>query len=391
MKHGVKALVAALAFVAGLAFTGVTAQAEDKIADTIKIPQITTKAETGVTKNYSYTDMDTFSSDVSYSGIILPVKVSTPGYVVATVKECSIAETVSVGVYSDSVCTRPVESIAVAPLTIGTTGNIKRDMVFSKTGTYYIKFMSKNEFVEDNVKNYKNSFKINFKEYTSNEKEVKSGKTYPVYNKSDKAILLKFKATKNGKLVIKNEDKGNYSIVLANARKSNISSLVKCNKSNTYSSFFAVEKGKTYYLKLSKITAQNDINISNFKITFKTIADKSGAKKSKSKLAKLGKNTTGTITLSDKDDWYKVQIPKYQKGLLEFTYEGTGSVKITVYSPMGEKIGTCVNKGKKATYSITYDRGNNHSSGKVMNGTYYIKVTKSGRLTNGVYTFKWIK
>ncbi|MBR3646538.1 MAG: hypothetical protein IKN54_08960 [Lachnospiraceae bacterium] len=392
MKINAKKIIAAFAIIVGVSATAVTAHASEKVADTVSVTDISTKNDKVKTVSYQFDASDSFSdNDTAKSGMIIPIKIKSSGYAVFSVKELSIQKDIEVAVFNDQKCTSPLSGVSFDSLTTDMVGDTVWEGFFAKAGTYYIKLASNNTYTDETLDEFTNKFTISFKEYTADTRTVKSGNVYQIYNQNAKTVWFKYVAKKNGSLTISNLDKADYKVTLTNKKKKSLTSTVKVSSSQKYKTAFCVEKGNTYYLKVTNIKPKSGKIISDYKFSITEIKDKSGKKKKKAVVVKVGKYATGMMASGDKDDWYKVKIPKRQKGKLDFTFSGQGKVKITVYAPMGDKIGTCENTGKKASYKITYDRGFNNNSGKVMNGIYYIKVTKGTKTTNGVYKLRWAK
>lgn len=172
------------------------------------------------------------------------------------------------------------------------------------------------------------------------------------------------------------------AIQLCNSRKQPLEDEYNSylSKSDSWREYYGVKKG-IYYIK---VKGGNH----TLKYSFKPVKEVCGSTKAKASSLTRNKTRVGLLIAGEKgnkEEWYKVRLPKAQK--LKFTIDGrsNGYVAFEVIPASKRVILTgsyqsCWNKAKKI-----------ETTGALPAGTYYIKVYRSnGKSSNsGWYSIKW--
>lgn len=145
---------------------------------------------------------------------------------------------------------------------------------------------------------------------------------------------------------------------------------------------FGVKKGR-YFLKISAYSKQMGTGMLYLKNKFSALNNKSGSLKSSAKSLKQGAKEIKSLERAGelKANWYKFKISKAKKITATVSKKlAQGDLKVTVYDAKNKKVSVKTTK-KKESMTIT-------SKAKLKKGTYYIKVEKNGKSTNGYYGIK---
>lgn len=347
---------------------------------TVNVPTKYFGNEKELTQSYSYNNNTKLDVSDSECGLVIPVKISTPGTLKVKLNYTRLDKSLEADLYTDSACTNRVSGFFV----YGTQGDVmKEDYVsLTKAGTYYLKVNS--TYFSWSTEAFTNSFNLTVSEYTMSDKTIKSGQTINYYRQTSDKYWFKYKAAKTGSLTVKlNATYGSY-ITLNNSKKKAISDeeWVSSGYHNNQWTF-AVKKGTTYYISVSSIS-DNEINGITVKNT--AIKEKSGSSRKKAVTLKAKKTVKGTVLYGSKtSDWYKIKVNKKKK--VTFTLNGnvSGGIKFIVYNSKGKKIDTYNYIGNKALLSLTYGT----SYGKANAGTYYIRMVRKDKKSSGTYSLKW--
>lgn len=148
-------------------------------------------------------------------------------------------------------------------------------------------------------------------------------------------------------------------------------------------SYFSNETGTIIYgLKKGsyRIAAKADTDQGYSLCVIKTyITPKYRTKKTKAKLLKRFREQYDLYTVTEKASrWYRISVPKKRKkiSIEAETYMNSGKISFTVYKKGRKKPVRAVTLSGEKTKRFSF-KGNK--------GTYYIKVTKKGRQSNGSY------
>lgn len=209
------------------------------------------------------------------------------------------------------------------------------------------------------------------------------------YEITGMATLIKFKAAKDGYLKVSASMASTYYTDYVNgiwqlydsSRKKALSPQNAYNTSATdayyYTDCFGVKKGKTYYLA---VWANGGV-----KLTADFTATKAvGSKKTKAKSISKGKWAVGSVAAGTSSaQWYKFNLSSRQKLKVYLTPYMTGSLYMTLSGP-----GVYT---RTFTVSSSYwgKQYGTYTSGKVKNGTYYVKLQPVTKQSSGFYKLKW--
>lgn len=150
--------------------------------------------------------------------------------------------------------------------------------------------------------------------------------------------------------------------------------------------------GKTAPYGLSKGTYRFGIKIKKGQVAFidvdiRSVKCNSSTKKDKASVVKKGKYKEGIFTWTDnKAHWYKIQksSKKNVKRLTVYAGGAAGKVKFSIYKEGKVKpLKTIKIEGKNRIRDFVQYTSRNYILKD--NGTYYIKVTKANKKTNGAY------
>ena len=338
------------------------------------------------TLNVSYSYNQTNKLDDSHVGVVVPVTVSKAGVLEIEFGFTSLQKNMVAEIFTDEACTNRLSGSpslykSFQPGNTGETGYAG----VSNAGTYYLRLASNYYSYDTDV--FTNSVDLKICEWHSGDQTIKSGQTITNYNQSSvKYRDYKFKATKNGKIIISHNSNYGYNAQILNSKKKELSEEQWCADSvGRAECQFAVEKGKTYYIRIRPNDSGTTYH--KFKLVQKAVKENSGATKKKAVKIKAKKKVNGTIAAgSKKADWYKLSLSKKKTLTVTLSGEASSYLDITVYNSKGKKIGTQSLYGKntleaKVTNSTTY--------GKANKGTYYIKISRKNAKDSGVYQLSW--
>ncbi len=220
-----------------------------------------------------------------------------------------------------------------------------------------------------------------------------------------KANYIKFKSGFTGYITLKmsNASKAsNYTagyLTLCNSKKKPIGVTreywdTNHDASNYYTRTYGVKKGQTYYFK---VEAAAGVKI---KTAVKAVSKKYTSQK-KAKTLKAKTTVGGVIIANDKTaDWYKISVPANKRVKITVAAKTNGDddktgIKATLMKSNGKAFKTnaycyasVVTKSDWCKYlrKDQYGREYGISDKK---GTYYIKVERLNKSSNGYYTLKW--
>lgn len=157
---------------------------------------------------------------------------------------------------------------------------------------------------------------------------------------------------------------------------------------------FGVKKGVTYYLKVTDVYGYSKYNYKyGIKYSVSAATDRSLSKKSSAKLLKRKATSTATLFTANgktETDWYKFKVTSKRKTVISIDaseMRGSSDQKLTITTYKGStKIDTStLYPGQSGKITITYGT----TYGKANAGTYYVKVTKTAKLS-GKYRIKYV-
>lgn len=201
---------------------------------------------------------------------------------------------------------------------------------------------------------------------------------------------IKIKPKKDGYLKLKMKNASAVStntygkIYLYNGKKSKALSPVKVYDTNEidayyYTVCYGLKKNTQYYVA---VTSYVGVEIS---AEYKAVKDTSGTKKSKAKTIAKKKSAVGTIVAGTKSsDYYKFNVTSNQEINVKLKHFLTDDVILTVSGPGIKKSVFRVDGLQKWGYDFGVG-----SPGKVIPGTYYIKIQPATKTCSGYYNISW--
>ena len=253
-------------------------------------------------------------------------------------------------------------------------------MEYFDKGTYYIRLP-------------KGKYKLGLVEYPCQNLTVTNGTTTAGYCDYEHGCTYTFKAPGNGSITFSNvaleNTDGSMTAVLCNAKGKALTESSVFNQTQYNKISYAVKKGATYKLKVKALNV-NDTQYYSLQLKYTAIAEKSGSSKKKAVLVKFGNKVSGTVCAEDaksKADWYMIKNTKKQELLLNYSGNITsGNIILDVYDAKGKKLDSysVIANISDASDDILH---NGNKGTQMPAGTYYIRVTKSGKTASGSYSF----
>lgn len=213
------------------------------------------------------------------------------------------------------------------------------------------------------------------------------------------SLYYKIKPTKTGVINVTLKNYGSSSssgyITLYNgSKKVRSEKLYFSSSSDSYKVRFGVKKGNTYYLKMTDTYGNSKYNYKyGIKYSITAVTDRSISKKANAKT--LTRKATATSTLftangTTETDWYKFKVTSKRETVLSVdASQMRGSdqkLTITVYKGSTKVASTTLWAGSSNKYTVTYGS----TYGKANAGTYYVKITKTSKLS-GKYKIRYVK
>lgn len=263
-----------------------------------------------------------------------------------------------------------------------TTANRKRGTMFHyfQKGTYYLRFPE-------------NTYEAGLQLYPVRKITLKDGMSSAAYCDYSHENVYTFKAPKDGCIIATelslDDSPATISSVLCNSKGKAMTERGLFTQNRGCQVAYAVKKGTAYQLKIKPLNS-GETKCYRLTLKFKAVSEKSGTSKKKAVSVKLGNRVSGTVFAEDsvsKADWYKLKSEKKQELVLDFSgYITSGSMIFDVYDTRGNKLDS---------YSVLSNIGDPHEntlhngkgSTQMPAGTYYLKVTKAGKTTSGMYSF----
>ena len=236
----------------------------------------------------------------------------------------------------------------------------------------------------------------------ANNRTLKASSTFTIasaikgIDNKETALYYKIKPTKTGVITVTLKNYGSsdsygYITLYNSSKKVRSEKLRYSSTSSSYKVRFGVKKGVTYYLKATGIYGYSKENYKyGIKYSIKAATDRSLSKKSNAKTLKRGATATATLFTangSTETDWYKFKVTKARETVLK--------IDLTEMRGSDQKITITSYKGSKKIGSSTLYPGNSYDytikdilTGKASTGTYYIKLTKTKKLS-GKYKIKY--
>lgn len=331
------------------------------------------------------------------SNIVFPVVVTNSGLLVYDMEFLgTIVENgnISVAIYEDSQCQRPLNEKKTYPINLGAEQLMTDSIYIEKPQECYFQITVSDELL---IQEEWYCFNIRLQEYNSEDGVLQNKEAVYAYQNGEGAsIYYKVVAPKAGIFTINMDyNESSYDtarISLCNKEKKVLSDNCKMHITNSAKvekmketpkckNIFAVSKG-TYYLKLTNIKG-------TYKIQSQFLAIKESSGKTKNKAKKLsvgGKAVKGVILSTDKKtqyDWYKFRLEASDR--VRVGFKGSTSnkeeLRLEVIPPSSAKF------SKKAIlkFSGTDGNGSGKSGAQWPAGTYYLRINKTTAKGNGTY------
>lgn len=344
---------------------------EHVTAETVLIPHVLsdgTQKDISCEKNYHFTSdgKQLFRLDVPQNGAVkirLAAEKST--FVVAEVY--TDAEASGLPHYLKADCKTDLWS----------TGSM---MEYFAKGTYYLRFPE-------------NTYTAGIIEYPCQNITLKNGVSVAGYCDYEHSNSYTFKAPGNGYIMIgktgMEKTPGTMTTVLCNSKGKELTERSLFAMEQGYNASYAVKKGITYKIKIGALNV-NDTQYYRLNLKYAGVNEKSGSSKKKSVEVKFGNRVSGTIFAEDstsKADWYKINNITKQKLILSYSGNITsGSLIFDVYDAKGKKLDRLSIISNIEENKETFLH-NSKGGEEMPKGTYYVKVTKSGKTSTGIYSF----
>ena len=216
---------------------------------------------------------------------------------------------------------------------------------------------------------------------------------------AETALYYKVKPTKTGVMTVTLKNYGSsdsygYITLYNSSKKVRSEKLRYSSTSSSYKVRFGVKKGVTYYLKATGIYGYSKENYKyGIKYSITAATDRSLSKKSSAKTLKRGATPTSTLFVangSTATDWYKFKVTSKRKTVFKVDateMRGTDQkLTITLYKGSSKVDSTTLYAGSASEYTVTYGT----TYGKANAGTYYVKITKTSKLS-GKYKIKYVQ
>lgn len=299
----------------------------------------------------------------------------------------------TIGKYSNGYYTHSTSYCYPAPGT-SDTGRVGFDVVKGKK--YYVGLKCYNPGQTAQVRTYIVPYANNRLLKEQKSFLIGSGQKGDNYNAS--AIYYKVKPTKTGVMTVTLKEYGTTSttgyVTLYNADKKVRSEKLWYTGDNKVR--FGVKKGKTYYLKVQGIYGySSECYKYGIKYSISEAKDRSLSKKANAKTLKRKATATATLFTANgktETDWYKFKVTSKRKTVISVdATKMRGSdqkLTITVYKGSKKVDSATLYPGTygKQSYTITYGK----TYGKANSGTYYVKVTKTSKLS-GKYKIRYVR
>ncbi|MCR5705068.1 MAG: hypothetical protein K6G85_10645 [Eubacterium sp.] len=358
-----------------LAMTMGMATLVSAVEPTVTAPEMIYTTDKPAVRSYVYNqDM---KIDGSVAGVVIPVKVASPGVVqigllgtfekdgyISASKDQNGDGYLQTGLY-DSFST--------------TDTNLTKFFNAKTAGTYYIRVFS----IGNDA--YTNRFTFGVRYISLKDKNLVLNKSYAIAAPDYKDVqTFKYKAKKTGIVTVGIAKEFSASIEVLNGKRKQIISRQYLSDSNSYAYSFAVKKGQTYYINVSGMSY---LKANVLGLSFKNVKEKSGKKKAKAVNIKAKKKFKGIVNVGDKGDWYKFTNKKTKKVKILLNTFNCEDLQITLYDSKGKFIGSksCYTGTK---YKITLTYGSRYGIAK--KGKYYIKISgRNKKKSSGYYELSW--
>lgn len=307
-----------------------------------------------------------------------PVIIAEKGYYTLDISALGLPSLVRMQLYSDPACKMKV---GYGRFFNSSGLSAQANIYIATKGTYYVNIGQTNKAYTSNV-----NLKIYY--HSSENKDLKNNVWTGSYAKTaDTTIYHKIVVPQSGFLRIdgftrQNSDKKPlYKVALYNSSKKAISSTSTLNEASNYSNYYGIKKG-TYYIGVT------DYGLYNLKYTFTASTDKNNSSKKKASSLKKSKTAKGLFVAGEsgsKADWYKIKIPKKRKVKFSVKAYANGALNVQLIAKTKNRI--YYNK----SHSFSSTATSKSFSKTLPKGTYYIKVTKTGKskTISGFYSLQW--
>ena len=266
-----------------------------------------------------------------------------------------------------------------------------------KGKTYYVGLTSVSAGAKAQVRAYIIS--------TANNRTLKASSSYMIASSvkgssnEDTTLSYKIKPTKTGVITVtlKNygySDSSGYITLLSSGKSARSEKLYYSSTSSSRKVRFGVKKGVTYYLKVTgAYGTSSQCYKYGIKYSIASATNRSLSKKSNAKTLKRKATATSTLFTangSTETDWYKFKVTSKRKTVFKVDaseMRGTDQkLTITLYKGSTKVDSTTLYAGQSSEYTVTYGT----TYGKANAGTYYIKITKTKKLS-GKYKVRYVQ
>ena len=271
----------------------------------------------------------------------------------------------------------------------------------TKGNTYYIGVKSSSSYAQGDTA----QLRAYIYSYANNRTLTASSSKYTlssgVKGSSNDYTTLYYKVTptKTGVMTVTLKNYGytgsyGYITLMNSAKKALSEEITYSSSGDAYKVRFGVKKGATYYLKVkTTYVTSSECYKYGIKYTVSAASDRSIGTKTKALNLKRGATATKTLFIaksSTETDWYKFKVTSKRETVFKVDLtqmRGTSAkVTITVYCGSKKIASTTQSAGTSYDYTIT----NSTTYGKANKGTYYVKITRSTKLS-GLYKVKYVK
>lgn len=325
---------------------------------------------TGVTVDSSFSASDKIDS--SYAGVLVPIKVNKPAYIVV-VASFANKDDVSYGsFYTDAFKTK-IDSDTK------TINDYEKRIITkaTKAGTYY--------YGLDKYASFSNSVNMKVKVTAfSLESDVtlKAGAKNVITDGQN--VMFKYTASKSGITTFSMPNEYGYHYTVLSTSKKALSGEGWTSKGYGSNKFtFAAKKGRTYFIKLN--TIETDMMDYTINISEKAVKTTAGKSRKKAKNLKKKKKASALFAAGEKKTYW-IKFKQKKLGVCPLTFSGDveGQLEVTVYCGK-HKIGSTKYFGGTHKLKVTYG----YAYGKAKKGTYYVKIRKTNALSSGAVTVKY--
>ncbi len=242
----------------------------------------------------------------------------------------------------------------------------------------------------------------------ANNRTLKAGSKYLISStvkgtsNEQTSLYYKIKPTKTGVMTVTLKEYGSsygssgYITLYNSSKKARSEKLYYSSTSTGASKYvrFGVKKGVTYYLKVTGVYGYSkECYKYGIKYSISAATDRAISKKSSAKTLKRKATPTATLFTangSTETDWYKFKVTSKRKTVIRVDATqirgNDQKLTVTLYKGSTKIDSATLYAGYSYDYTITYGT----TYGKANSGTYYVKITKTKKLS-GKYKIKYVQ